>query len=437
MAQWFLFVPFLILFFFYAHSKLKSNEIRKKKNRSEKLSVAFLHPDLGIGGAEKLVVEAALGLQKKGHSVKIFTSFHDKNRCFPATSDGTLDVVVAGDWLPSHTKGLFQLPKALIRFFCVSIELLLQNKQKPFDILIVDQIAATMPLLRLSGAKIIFYCHFPDQLLAKRDSLLKSLYRYPFDVLEEITTATSDLTLVNSKFTLQIFHDTFKSIKQSPKVLYPCVNIEGIKLKELEQKDCSGKKKIQIVSLNRYERKKNIELALSSFSILLKIVDHPLELVIAGGYSELVQENIEYHLELVDKCKSLGIEKYVKFLFSISDEACTKLLQCSICLLYTPENEHFGITPLEAGLQGIPVIACNSGGPLESILDNETGYTKIPNPEEWAECMKYLIEHPSEALAMGKLARERVAKHFSNTAQANQLEEHMFSLVNINFKSSQ
>jgi alpha-1,3/alpha-1,6-mannosyltransferase len=33
--------------------------------------VVFLHPDLGIGGAERLVVDAALALQAKGHKVTI------------------------------------------------------------------------------------------------------------------------------------------------------------------------------------------------------------------------------------------------------------------------------------------------------------------------------------------------------------------------------
>ncbi len=33
--------------------------------------VVFLHPDLGIGGAERLVLDAALALQAKGHQVKI------------------------------------------------------------------------------------------------------------------------------------------------------------------------------------------------------------------------------------------------------------------------------------------------------------------------------------------------------------------------------
>jgi alpha-1,3/alpha-1,6-mannosyltransferase len=43
-------------------------------------------------------------------------------------------------------------------------------------------------------------------------------------------------------------------------------------------------------------------------------------------------------------------------------------------LLYTPANEHFGIVPIEAMHLGCVVIACNSGGPLESIEDGETGF---------------------------------------------------------------
>ena len=31
--------------------------------------VVFVHPDLGIGGAERLVVDAALALQQRGHKV--------------------------------------------------------------------------------------------------------------------------------------------------------------------------------------------------------------------------------------------------------------------------------------------------------------------------------------------------------------------------------
>jgi len=68
------------------------------------LRIAFLHPDLGIGdfitlvlmddvlitpgGAERLVVDAALGLQSLGHTVDIYTSHWDSQHCFEETKNG-------------------------------------------------------------------------------------------------------------------------------------------------------------------------------------------------------------------------------------------------------------------------------------------------------------------------------------------------------------
>jgi len=39
-------------------------------------------------GAERLVVGAAVGLQKPGHTVEIYTSYHDPAHCFDETRDG-------------------------------------------------------------------------------------------------------------------------------------------------------------------------------------------------------------------------------------------------------------------------------------------------------------------------------------------------------------
>jgi hypothetical protein len=54
-----------------------------------------LSPTLGCliiihlkGGAERLVVDAALGLKARGHSVDIYTSHHDPSHCFEETKDG-------------------------------------------------------------------------------------------------------------------------------------------------------------------------------------------------------------------------------------------------------------------------------------------------------------------------------------------------------------
>ena len=52
-------------------------------------SIVFVHPDLGIGGAERLVIDAAVGLQSLGHKVTILTSYRDPNHCFEEARDGT------------------------------------------------------------------------------------------------------------------------------------------------------------------------------------------------------------------------------------------------------------------------------------------------------------------------------------------------------------
>jgi len=55
----------------------------KKKN------IVFFHPDLGIGGAERLIIDAAVSLQNRGHKVVIFTSYCDPQHCFDEARDGT------------------------------------------------------------------------------------------------------------------------------------------------------------------------------------------------------------------------------------------------------------------------------------------------------------------------------------------------------------
>lgn len=43
-------------------------------------SVAFCHLDLGLGGAERFIVDSALELQGLGHKVHVYTSHFDSSR---------------------------------------------------------------------------------------------------------------------------------------------------------------------------------------------------------------------------------------------------------------------------------------------------------------------------------------------------------------------
>ena len=164
------------------------------------LKVVFLHPDLGIGGAERAVIDAALALKSKGHQVHFVTSHHDPGHCFQETRDGTLAVTTVGDWLPRSVLGRCHALCAYIRMLYAASFLVLFPPFN-YDVIFCDQISACIFILKLFNAKVLFYCHFPDMLLTKRESLLKKWYRAPIDWLEEKTTGMADCILVNSKFT--------------------------------------------------------------------------------------------------------------------------------------------------------------------------------------------------------------------------------------------
>ncbi len=162
--------------------------------------VIFLHPDLGIGGAERAVIDAALALKSKGMEVKFVTAHHDPSHCFQETKDGTFEVITAGDWLPRSIFGKFYAVCAYMRMIYAAV-FLVYFSNLAFDLVFCDQISACIPVLKLSKTRILFYCHFPDMLLTQRKSVLKKLYRVPIDWLEEKTTGLADCILVNSKFT--------------------------------------------------------------------------------------------------------------------------------------------------------------------------------------------------------------------------------------------
>ncbi|KAM1169131.1 hypothetical protein ACFX19_031492 [Malus domestica] len=71
-----------------------------EKKGGSKLNVAIIHHDLGIGGAERLIVDAAVELASHGHKVHVFTSHDAKNRCFEETVSGVFTVY--GAFLPRH-----------------------------------------------------------------------------------------------------------------------------------------------------------------------------------------------------------------------------------------------------------------------------------------------------------------------------------------------
>ncbi|KAL2116358.1 hypothetical protein VTJ04DRAFT_8525 [Mycothermus thermophilus] len=447
-------------------------QAQMKEKDSKKKNIIFIHPDLGIGGAERLVVDAAVGLQNRGHRVVIFTSHCDPKHCFDEARDGTLDVRVRGGWLVPRTLlgGRFAIVCAILR----QVHLLLhvgvwsgELKELEPDGFFVDQLSAGMPLLRVfTDAPVFFYCHFPDLLLVQgRRGLLKRLYRWPFDALERWSMGYADAIAVNSEFTKDVVARTWPGLVKDGSrevcVVYPCIDTKAAEehhhpTDNKKKNNNKDNEKIQIdphpwsrthallLSINRFERKKNLSLALRAFALLPPPQRAKARLVLAGGYDPRVRENVAHHAELVALCeRELGLrcktastlpsalaispdECDVLFLLSAPNVLKESLLRGARLLVYTPPDEHFGIVPLEAMARGVPVLAADCGGPKETVVDGVTGWLRnVGQEKEWAEVMRKVVDGIGEEewREMGRKGKERVREKFDLGIMAERLEE--------------
>jgi len=381
------------------------------------MEVAFLHLDLGIGGAESLVVSAALGLQQLGYRVRIFTAHCDKAHCFGPVKEGSLKVEVVGGWLPRQIFGRFTVLMAILRMTYICMYLILTGRK--FEVVFNDQVSAINPLIKwfIAIDKTVFYCHYPDAYLCTdRGSWLKRLYRLPFDLIERYTISACSVVLVNSQFTASVLAEFAPGV--SAVVVYPPASAPG------PAAALPGEIRPPFfLSLNRFERKKNVSLALRAFAEFK--AKNLFTLVIAGGFDSRVAENLEHFQELSQLAKDLEISSRVTFLKSVSDSARQALLRAAVAVIYTPSGEHFGIVPCEAMAVGTPVIACEDGGPKESVVDGVTGYLCEPGaPAAFARAMEQVAGlSDAQRRKMGDEGKKRVREFFSQSSFVSQLDK--------------
>lgn len=405
--------------------------------------VLFVHPDLGIGGAERLVVDAALALKTRGHEVSFLTNHFDPTHCFEETRNGTFKITVVGDWLPRNIFGKFYAFCAYFRMIYAAFYVVwFLSKYENIDVIFCDLISIGIPILKFAQnkPKILFYCHHPDQLLSRPGSVLKQFYRMPLNYLEEKTTGCADGILVNSKYTSRVFKETFKTLPVVPEVLYPSLNTNffdkmSAKIVDLTLDEIPDNAFV-LLSINRYERKKNLPLALKAFKLLETNLTRSewdkVYLLMVGGYDSRNLENVEHYDELTVIAENLNIRKKICFLRSPNDELKVKLIKRCQVLIYTPENEHFGIVPIESMYLNKPVIACNSGGPMETIINEQTGFLCESDEHHFVNAIVKLVKDPRSGEKMGELGRKRVQQRFSFEAFTEKLNSIITDLMTDN-----
>jgi alpha-1,3/alpha-1,6-mannosyltransferase len=175
-----------------------------------------------------------------------------------------------------------------------------------------------------------------------------------------------------------------------------------------------------------------------------------------GGYDPRVQDNVKTLQDLRRLCADLSLSYTiiadltidppspthefpdVQFILNFTTPQRTALLNSpsTRALLYTPTNEHFGIVPLEAMACGLPVLACKSGGPVETVenitLHTGTGWLKNEDPNEWAFILQDIMRLDEGTRAeIAKRCKKRVKAKFGMDVMSNGFQDVLREAVRI------
>lgn len=142
--------------------------------------------------------------------------------------------------------------------------------------------------------------------------------------------------------------------------------------------------------------------------------------------------------DLMSVCRHLvtyfNIESNVRFLGSVSHDRVAEEMKRARALVQHSietsdrEAEGFGLSVAEAGASGLPAIGTRCGGIKDIIVEGETGYLVEEGAvDEMAKKMTHLVQHPEVASELGRRARKRVKKHFSQNKQVQRLENILHS----------
>lgn len=127
----------------------------------------------------------------------------------------------------------------------------------------------------------------------------------------------------------------------------------------------------------------------------------PLKVLIGGTGGQH-----ERYARLIEQ---LGVADRVRLIGAFDEAEKRALYAHALGVVFVPRDEDLGYVTLEAMYAAKPVITCrDAGGPLEFVVDGETGWVVEPEPQALADALEDLWARPQRGAAMGQAGRQRV-----------------------------
>ena len=172
------------------------------------------------------------------------------------------------------------------------------------------------------------------------------------------------------------------------------------------------------IYLGRLKKYKRVDVVIRAFAEL-NVPEATLEIAGTG----------DYRAQLEGLVNSLGLSERVKFLGFIPEDDKVHLLRRAWASTLASPKEGWGISNLEAAACGTPVIAANSPGIRESVIDGETGFLVPPDDAHaMAAAMRGIVASPDLVSVLGGAGR-RFAETFTWERAAGDTLAHLEEVV--------
>lgn len=152
-----------------------------------------------------------------------------------------------------------------------------------------------------------------------------------------------------------------------------------------------------VLSVGRLEGNKRVDLVIRALSR----ADPQLRLVVAGDGPMREQLELE--------AAACGVADRVVFTGRVGDEQLIALYAGALAIVFPPFDEDYGYVTLEAFLARKPVVTTiDAGGPLEFVVDGETGLVALPDAQAVGAALSRLRSDGGLARRLGEAGFERV-----------------------------
>ncbi|MFZ5823433.1 MAG: N-acetyl-alpha-D-glucosaminyl L-malate synthase BshA, partial [Bacillota bacterium] len=166
-----------------------------------------------------------------------------------------------------------------------------------------------------------------------------------------------------------------------------------------------------LLHMSNFRKVKRTEDVVQTFARVAAEI--PARLILVGDGPELGPT--------VSLAQRLGVRDRVLVLGN--QERVVELLSCADLFLLPSEQESFGLAALEAMACGVPVIASNTGGLPEVVVDGETGFLCPPGDvAAMADRALRLLRDPALHARFREAGVERVQSRFCATRVVPQYE---------------